>query len=240
MSSPCAISDRCSPERCPSCRGGVPFAKALARERFDAVMTRETLRPRANSAANRRPSSGSRLANARVGVTSPGTNWQVGAHVGSTPSLARQYGGQFPLSVGVDLVTVAEVAAALDRFGDRYVRRVFTAREAAYCLAADGSVAAARLAARFAAKEAAIKALQPERPWTDWCAIEVRRRRSGRCAIVLHGEAASLAARRGIQQIELSMSHEGDLAAAVVIALRATTIHRAHEGKRRHAACDHR
>ena len=82
------------------------------------------------------------------------------------------------LTVGLDVVSVSEVSAALDRFGDRYVDRVFTAREAAYCRAS--AATAERLAVRFAAKEAAVKALQPERRWTDWRAIEVKRDRSGR------------------------------------------------------------
>jgi holo-[acyl-carrier protein] synthase len=120
---------------------------------------------------------------------------------------------------------VAEVAASLDRFGDRYVRRAFTGREATYCLAGSGPTAAARFAVRFAAKEAALKALQPDRPWADWRAIEVRTHRSGRCALALHGEAASLAARRGIDHLALSMSHDGDHAAAVVVAVSQACVH---------------
>jgi holo-[acyl-carrier protein] synthase len=139
------------------------------------------------------------------------------------------------LCVGVDLVSVAEVAAALDRFGDRYVRRIFTRAEAAYCLPAAKAVAAARFAVRFAAKEAAVKVLQPERPWTDWCAIEVRRRKSGHSAIVLHGEAAALAASRGVRHLALSMSHEGEMAAAVVVALRVPDGDALREGMARHA-----
>jgi holo-[acyl-carrier protein] synthase len=124
------------------------------------------------------------------------------------------------LSVGVDLVSVADVAAALDRFGDRYVRRIFTEQEAAYCRAGKGAAAAARFAARFAAKEAAVKALQPDGPWTDWRAIEVRRHKTGRCTLRLHREAASLARRRGIGHLSLSMSHDGGRAAAFVAAPR--------------------
>ena len=139
-----------------------------------------------------------------------------------------------PVCVGVDVVSVAEVAAALERFGDRYVRRLFTRSEAAYCWSGASAVAAARFAVRFAAKEATVKALQPERRWTDWCAIEVRRRKSGRCALVLHGEAAALAASRGVRHLALSMSHERQIAAAVVVALR--TPHTARrEGMPRHA-----
>ena len=118
----------------------------------------------------------------------------------------------------MDLVSVAEVAAALDRFGDRYVRRIFTEQEAAYCRAARGAAAAARFAARFAAKEAAVKALQPDGPWADWRAIEVRRHRTGRCTLILRREAASLADRRGINHLSLSMSHDGNRAAAFVAA----------------------
>ena len=101
--------------------------------------------------------------------------------------------------VGVDVVSVKEVSRSLERFGERYVRRVFTPREAAYCRAATGRVAAARFAARFAAKEATLKALRPEAPSVDWRSIEVRRHASGWCDVVLHGEAAALAARQGIE-----------------------------------------
>jgi len=132
------------------------------------------------------------------------------------PSIRRS--GDVRLSVGLDVVSVSEVSAALDRFGDRYVDRVFTAQESEYCRAR--ATAAARFAVRFAAKEAAVKALEPEWPWTDWRAIEVKRHKSGRCAIVLHREAAALAARRGIRDFALSMTHDGDCAAAIVVAYR--------------------
>jgi holo-[acyl-carrier protein] synthase len=124
--------------------------------------------------------------------------------------------GNTQLSVGLDVVSVPEISAALDRFGDRYIDRVFTAQEAEYCRAR--TTTAACLAVRFAAKEAAVKALQPERPWTDWRAIEVKRHSSGRCALVLRREAAALASRRRIRAFALSMSHDGDCAAAIVVA----------------------
>ena len=136
----------------------------------------------------------------------------------SSPS---QQGVPFRLRVGVDVLSVADVAASLDRFGERYVRRAFTEHEASYCRAGAGATAAARFAVRFAAKEATLKALRPDAPWGDWRAIEVRRHRSGRCAIALHGAAASLAVRRGVNHLALSMSHDGDLAAAVVVAVTA-------------------
>ena len=77
------------------------------------------------------------------------------------------------LRVGVDIVGVSEVAQSLDRFGARYVRRVFTDAEAEYCGAVTGRAAAARFAARFAAKEATFKALRPEEPPVD-CASDSR------------------------------------------------------------------
>src|SRR6185295_4317260 len=90
------------------------------------------------------------------------------------------------LQLGVDIVSVSEVSRSLERFGERYVRRVFTAREAAYCRAGAGQVATARFAVRFAAKEATLKALRPEAPSGDWRSIEVRRHDpSGWCDVVL-------------------------------------------------------
>jgi len=131
---------------------------------------------------------------------------------------ATRPAGRPRLTVGLDVVSVSEVSAALNRFGDRYVDRVFTAREAAYCRAS--ATIAERLAVRFAAKEATVKALQPERRWTDWRAIEVKRDKSGRCGLVLHREAASLASRRGLRHFALSMSHDSDCAVAIVAAFR--------------------
>jgi holo-[acyl-carrier protein] synthase len=124
--------------------------------------------------------------------------------------------------VGLDLISVAEVAASLERFGDRYTRRVYTPEEVRYCRSASGAAASARFAARFAAKEAVVKALGPAREWTRWRDIEVRRHRSGRCTLVLHGQAAVLARRRGIRGFSLSLTHDGDHAAAIVLAWRHT------------------
>lgn len=121
------------------------------------------------------------------------------------------------LRVGVDLTSVNEVAESLARFGDRYASRVFTPAESAYCRAASGRRMASRFAARFAAKEATLKVLRPETPWIEWRTIEVYRHGSGWCEIVLHGEAASLAARRGVRALALSITHAADVVAAVVV-----------------------
>jgi holo-[acyl-carrier protein] synthase len=195
----------------------------------------ERRRDRVDTGANGRRSAGSGPSPARTGATgSPRVGIRL-PDMDKTPPSGGRRRRQPPLLVGVDVVSVAEVAAALDRFGDRYVRRIFTRSEAAYCRSADRAVAAARFAARFAAKEAAVKALQPERRWTDWCAIEVRRRKSGRCSLVLRGEAAALAASRGIRHLALSMSHEREIAAAVVVALGSPRTAVLHEGMARHA-----
>ena len=122
------------------------------------------------------------------------------------------------LSIGIDIVSVTEVSRAIERFGERYVRRIFTEQESDYCRAALGRAAAERFAARFAAKEAAIKTLRPRGPWTDWSAIEVHRHEEGWCDLILHREAAELAASRHIVNFELSMSHGAEYATAVVVA----------------------
>src|SRR5262249_24238628 len=103
------------------------------------------------------------------------------------------------LRVGVDIVSVRGVSRSLERFGVRYVRRVFTTDEADYCRAGSGSAAAARFAVRFAAKEATLKVLQAEALSADWRSIEVRRHASGRGEIGLYGEAGGLAARPSVE-----------------------------------------
>jgi len=122
------------------------------------------------------------------------------------------------LRVGMDMVSVSDVAGSLERFGDRYVRRLYTKDEADYCRAAAGRASAERFAARFAAKEAAVKVLRPSDPWGDWRAIEVRRDPGGWTDVVLRGLAATLAARAGIIALHLSLSHTGEYATAVVVA----------------------
>src|SRR5512135_979834 len=95
--------------------------------------------------------------------------------------------------VGVDLVQVSRVAESLERFGDRFLRRIFTAGEIAYATSSPAH-AASRLAARFAAKEAAMKALRLATRGVDFRHIEVERAPSGECAIALHGAARDAAA----------------------------------------------
>lgn len=115
--------------------------------------------------------------------------------------------------VGVDLVLIPQVREALASFGERYLCRIFTANERAYCRD-NLSQIAERLAARFAAKEAVFKLLRSA-GGISWQDVEVGQ--DGQLA--LHGGALSLANRRGLGALSLSLSHEGDYATAVVAAL---------------------
>ena len=116
--------------------------------------------------------------------------------------------------VGIDLTSVSGVRDAVAAHGERYLNRVFTAQEQQDC-AGDP----ARLAGRFAAKEAAIKVLRPQQdtalPWND---IEVLRAPEGHVELRLAGSAALRAQNEGLAGFAVSLSHEGDTACAVVLA----------------------
>ena len=122
--------------------------------------------------------------------------------------------------LGTDLVDVAEVEHALRTFGDRYLARIYTPTEIAYALASP-SETARRLAARFAAKEATIKALRASDVGVDPRSIEVTRAPDGACGVALSGGAAVAARRAGAHSLAVSMSHEGSIAIAVVVGERA-------------------
>lgn len=124
--------------------------------------------------------------------------------------------------VGVDLTAIADVEASMATFGERYLRRLFTNHELTSCGAgaeeiASGAVAAS-LAARFAAKEAVLKVLEPTGSRPEWRDIEVVRRADGSCRIQLHRNAALLAQANGVDGISVSLSHEAGIAVAVVAA----------------------
>jgi holo-[acyl-carrier protein] synthase len=121
-----------------------------------------------------------------------------------------------PVAVGVDLVDVPLVRRSLEEFGERYLRRLFTPGEIAYCERAVDP--APHLAARLAAKEAVIKVLQVDDLQPPWTSIEVVRHPGGWCTLRLTGEAARQAADRNIGEYSLSLSHEGDTAIAFVVA----------------------
>lgn len=124
---------------------------------------------------------------------------------------------QGPLRTGLDLVEIGRIEESVRRFGPRFIERLFSDAEAAYARAGEDRMAE-RLAARFAAKEAAIKAFDMGEAGIAWRDIEVEREAHGACHLVLHGKAAAHVARLGVSEIALSLSHDGDYAAAVVTA----------------------
>jgi holo-[acyl-carrier protein] synthase len=117
---------------------------------------------------------------------------------------------------GIDLVEIRRIQQSMDRFGDRFLDRVYTAMEKAYCLRKRR--AAESFAARFAAKEAGAKALGTGISFgVSWLEIEVVREASGRPTIAFHGRAAEIAAHLGVVRANLSITHTADLAMASVV-----------------------
>lgn len=127
---------------------------------------------------------------------------------------------QFPpgIRIGFDLVQISRIAESIHQFGDRFTQRLFTANELDYAHSGHG-MHNERLAARFAAKEATIKALALGELGIGWREIEVCKLHDGSCKIGLHGRAAALASPLGITQMALSLSHDGDYAGAIVTVL---------------------
>lgn len=120
------------------------------------------------------------------------------------------------VGTGIDIAEVPRIRQAIERFGDRFVRRVFTEGEIRYCDAKANRVE--RYAARFAAKEAAMKALGTG--WNHgvrWRDCEVVRQPGGRPTIRFHGKAAEFADRLSVKNAALSLSHTSDQAIAQVI-----------------------
>jgi len=123
-----------------------------------------------------------------------------------------------PLRVGLDLVDVSTVVESLrGAHRDHYLERIYTERELNDCRDASGAVEPERLAARFAAKEATIKALPGAGEEVSLTQIEVVRDRSGDVKVALQGRAAMLFASIGAEEIALSLTHEAGVAAAIVV-----------------------
>ncbi len=121
------------------------------------------------------------------------------------------------VGLGTDLAEIARVRRSVERFGSRFLDRIYTPGEIAYCLRKKD--AAESLAARFAAKEAGAKALGTGiSRGVSWQEFEVRREPGGKPSLRLSGRAAELAAELGIDRLSLSLTHTRELAMAVVIA----------------------
>jgi holo-[acyl-carrier protein] synthase len=118
------------------------------------------------------------------------------------------------LAVGIDMIEVERVRRSIERFGSRFLERVFTEREILYC-----GGRPERLAARFAAKEAVGKALGTGIGDVRWLEIEIVNEESGRPILVLYGAAQEIAEASGIGTWAVSLSHTDSHAIGMVVAI---------------------
>jgi holo-[acyl-carrier protein] synthase len=120
------------------------------------------------------------------------------------------------VGTGIDITEVARIREAIQRHGERFLQRIFTEGEIQYCESKANRVE--RYAARFAAKEAGMKAIGTG--WNHgvrWRDIEVARKPGGRPTLLLHGKAAEFAAKLGATNVALSLTHTAQQAMAQVI-----------------------
>jgi holo-[acyl-carrier protein] synthase len=121
--------------------------------------------------------------------------------------------------IGIDVVEVDRIASAIERHGEPFLTKLFTADERRYC--EQQKKPALHYAARFAAKEAVSKALGTgiggQAGWLD---LEITRDPSGAPKLMLHGNAAEFAKQKGISEIQISLTHAREYAAANAIAIR--------------------
>ena len=121
------------------------------------------------------------------------------------------------VGTGIDVIDIARIARSMERYGDHFLRRVYTAGEIAYCQRKRRN-AAESFAARFAAKEAAAKALGTGIGFgVTWREIEVGREPAGRPLLLLHGRAAEIAQTLGVRHSSLSITHTESQSMAMVI-----------------------
>ena len=120
------------------------------------------------------------------------------------------------IKIGTDICSVSRISEAYARFGERFLDRILTAQEKRYVLSRPQNLTV-RLAARFAAKEAAAKALGTGMRGVGWHEIEVVSQSSGEPKLQLHGRALTLAKERGLDYWEVSISHEREYAVASVL-----------------------
>jgi len=120
------------------------------------------------------------------------------------------------VGTGIDIAEVPRIRQSIERFGERFLHRIFTAGEIRYCDSTANRFE--RYAARFAAKEAAMKALGTG--WNHgvrWVDCEVARMPGGRPTIAFHGKAGEFAAKLGVKNAALSITHTAEQAIAQVI-----------------------
>ena len=120
------------------------------------------------------------------------------------------------IGIGTDLAEVPRIRRSIENYGDRFLRRIYTERERAY--SSRKANAAERFAARFAAKEAGMKAIGTGlRHGISWKDFEVVNEPSGRPTLILSGVAKQIAERLGARRISLSLTHTAEMAFAVVV-----------------------
>jgi holo-[acyl-carrier protein] synthase len=131
------------------------------------------------------------------------------------PGLAR---GERIAGIGVDLARIPRLRRVVERWRERFLERVFTPEELAYCRRRRDPIP--HLAARFAAKEAALKALGTGlRLGVRWRELEVRREPGQAPTMVLSGRSLALARARGARRVLVSLTHDGEYALAQVMLL---------------------
>lgn len=117
------------------------------------------------------------------------------------------------MGIGVDLVNIPRIRAVIDRWQERFLQRVFTEGEIAYCRARRDPVP--HFAARFAAKEAGLKALGTGlRLGVRWRELEVHRARGEAPVLILSGRSEEIGRSRGGSRMLLALTHEGEYALA--------------------------
>ena len=120
------------------------------------------------------------------------------------------------LGTGVDLAEVPRIRASIERYGEKFIRRIYTPAEIAYVERKANKYQ--RYAARFAAKEAGMKAIGTGwRRGVTWQDFEVANLPSGKPTLLLHGVAAKFAGKLGVKNISLSITHTSELGMAHVI-----------------------
>ncbi|MFQ3618786.1 MAG: holo-ACP synthase [Cyanobacteriota bacterium] len=128
------------------------------------------------------------------------------------------------ISLGTDIVYIPRIRALIDRFGDRFLKKVYTAIEQqdcgqAYAQAIENQAGIARLAGRWAAKEAVVKAMGTGWRGIRYTDVEIQRQRSGAPTVCLHGAAARWVTQVGGGNWQLSLSHDGEYAIATAMFL---------------------
>src|SRR5438105_2515237 len=128
------------------------------------------------------------------------------------PDRGPPYNQRMEMAVGIDVIVISRVAKVLQKHPERFLQRIYTAEERAFCR---GRVH--ELAARFAAKEAVMKALGTGARGLAWREIEILPNRRGKPLVYLHGLAKKRAEKIGLRGVDVSLTHSRELAIASVV-----------------------